>query len=277
MDNKTQIYNFFREKGLSDIAICGIMGNLQQESGLLSNNLQNTYNSSLGLSDSDYTNLVNIGSYTREQFITDNAAYGLGQWKVENRKAELYDFAMANGTTVDDLNMQLNFMWAEIEAEEGLIDELNSCTTVEDATYTFARDFEGCTANMSERQSYALGFAEEFITENNIETNALNIDFSEYGSLGQKIQNFINEDRSGNIILNNGDTLTIMNGANDFNLYINGLRIESENMESQLTDLYLSELNSEKTESMNLEKTTNDMLCVEDALRKIFSTNQISI
>lgn len=277
MDNKTQIYNFFNKKGLSDIAICGIMGNLHQESGLLSNNLQNTYNNSFELSDNDYTNLVNIGSYTREQFITDNAAYGLGQWKVENRKAELYDFAIANGTTVDDLNMQLNFMWSEMQAEEGLTNELNSCTSVEDATYIFAKNFEGCTANMSERQGYACSFAEEFITENNIKTNTLNIDFSEYGNFGQEIQNFINENKSGNIVLTNGDTLTVMNNANDFNLYINGLRIEPENIESQLTNLYLSELNSEKTDSINLEKTTNDMLCIEDALRKIFSTDQISI
>ena len=39
-ENQQKVYNFFKEKGLNDTAIAGIMGNLEQESGMMSNNLQ---------------------------------------------------------------------------------------------------------------------------------------------------------------------------------------------------------------------------------------------
>jgi hypothetical protein len=46
-----KIWKFFKDKGLNDFAIAGLMGNLYAESGLRSNNLQNTYEKSLGMTD----------------------------------------------------------------------------------------------------------------------------------------------------------------------------------------------------------------------------------
>jgi hypothetical protein len=60
------------------------MGNLDAESGLRSNNLQDTYSREFGLSDIQYTQKVDNGTYTN--FIKDGAGYGLAQWTYWSRK-----------------------------------------------------------------------------------------------------------------------------------------------------------------------------------------------
>jgi len=57
--------------------VAGLMGNLYAESGLRSNNLQNTYEKTLGMTDEKYTAMVDNGSYTN--FVHDSAGYGLAQ------------------------------------------------------------------------------------------------------------------------------------------------------------------------------------------------------
>ena len=78
MNNAEIIWKYFKEKKFSPYAIAGIMGNMQAESSLQTNNLQNTYNTSLGMSDEQYTKAVDNGTYTN--FIDDQAGYGLVQF-----------------------------------------------------------------------------------------------------------------------------------------------------------------------------------------------------
>ena len=51
--------------------VAGLMGNLYAESGLQPNNLQNSYEESLGYSDASYTQAVDSGSYSN--FTSDSA------------------------------------------------------------------------------------------------------------------------------------------------------------------------------------------------------------
>ena len=94
------IWDYLQTKGFSDYAIAGIMGNLYAESGLLSNNLQNQYNVSLGMSDEQYTQAVDNGSYTR--FVNDMAGYGLAQWTFWSRKQGLLNLAKQREKSVSD-------------------------------------------------------------------------------------------------------------------------------------------------------------------------------
>ena len=55
--------------------VAGVIGNMHAESSLRSNNLQNTYEKSLGLTDEQYTAAVDNGSYGN--FVHDSAGYGL--------------------------------------------------------------------------------------------------------------------------------------------------------------------------------------------------------
>ncbi len=114
MTDEQKIWFFFKDAGLSDYGVAGLMGNLFAESGLRANNLQNSFESRLGYSDTSYTAAVDNGTYTRDKFGTDGAGYGLAQWTFHTRKKGLYDFAQEEGTSIGDLTMQLKYLELEL-------------------------------------------------------------------------------------------------------------------------------------------------------------------
>lgn len=138
-DINRQIWDFLKSKGLTDYACAGVEGNLYCESGCRPNNLQNTYEKSLGLSDEEYTAQVDSGIYTN--FVHDSAGYGLAQWTFWSRKENLLNYARQRDTSIADLQMQLDFLWIEL-VNTTLIDKLNACTSVYDATKIFMCEFE---------------------------------------------------------------------------------------------------------------------------------------
>ena len=69
--NEEKIWNFLTSKGLNAYGVAGLMGNLYAESALNPQNLQNTYERKLGLTDAEYTAAVDAGTYTG--FVRDSA------------------------------------------------------------------------------------------------------------------------------------------------------------------------------------------------------------
>ena len=140
VDNAAVIWNFLKSKGLNDYAVAGIMGNLEKESGLDPCNLQNSYNKKLNISDADYTAVVDAGAYP--DFVTDKAGYGLVQWTYWSRKKALLDYAKAAGTSIGDLNMQLAFMWQELQGYRAVMTVLNSAASVREASDIVLHKYE---------------------------------------------------------------------------------------------------------------------------------------
>ena len=60
--NELVIHSYFKEKGLNEYGIAGLMGNLFAESGLNPKNLQNSYESVLGMNDNAYVTAVDNGT-----------------------------------------------------------------------------------------------------------------------------------------------------------------------------------------------------------------------
>ncbi len=113
--------------------VAGLMGNLFAESGLRPNNLQNSYEDSLGHSDGSYTEAVDSGSYTA--FATDSAGYGLAQWTSQDRKAAFLTFAGEQNCSIADLDMQLNFLCDELETKySDVLAVLKNATSVREAS-----------------------------------------------------------------------------------------------------------------------------------------------
>ena len=111
----------------------GLMGNLYAESGLKPNNLQNSYNKKLNITDEEYTALVDGGNYP--DFIADKAGYGLAQWTFWSRKQALLDFAKDRGVSVGNLQMQLDFMWKELnDVHPAVLIVLKEAKTVREAS-----------------------------------------------------------------------------------------------------------------------------------------------
>lgn len=135
MSDKQTIWNFLFSWLKNPFGAAGLMGNIRAESALRANNLQDRFNSSLGLSDEDYTKMVDNGSYSRTSFINDKAGYGLCQWTYWSRKRDLYDYLKKNGFSIGNLSGQLNFMKLEMETNyPTLVSSLKSAKNVLDAS-----------------------------------------------------------------------------------------------------------------------------------------------
>ena len=138
-DNKA-IIAYLKGKGFSIFGVYGTLANLIAECNLKSNNLQNTGNTKLNMSDAEYTAAVDNGTYT--EFATDSQGYGLCQWTFHTRKANLLAFAKSKAKTIADWKMQIDFMCKELEGYPKLLALLKSATSIREASDAFMCQFE---------------------------------------------------------------------------------------------------------------------------------------
>ena len=139
MTIEQKIWNFFKQEGLSDAAAAGIMGNLKKESGLQPNNLQDSYNKKLGLSDEEYTKRVDNGTYSN--FVHDAAGYGLAQWTFWSLKQDLLNTCKANKTSIADIDSQLEQIIKHLKSLN-IYNSIKSMTSVREASDLFMKKFE---------------------------------------------------------------------------------------------------------------------------------------
>lgn len=129
------------EKIGNAFGVAGLMGNLYAESGLRANNLQNSYERSLGYTDETYTAAVDSGAYTR--FVNDAAGYGLAQWTFSTRKAALLNYAHAQRKSIGDAEMQIDFLLKELtESYASVLAVLKAAKTVKEASDAVLTKFE---------------------------------------------------------------------------------------------------------------------------------------
>ena len=115
-----KIWVTLRTAGYSEEVVSAILGNIYEESRFQTNKIEDKYAigsySSLGHTSKSYTEAVNKGTYTKEQFISDNVGYGLLQWTLEGDKKNLYEIAVNSGKNIDDIEVQLQYLLIQLEA-----------------------------------------------------------------------------------------------------------------------------------------------------------------
>lgn len=132
--NEQTIYNYLTQTaGLNCAAACGILANIEAESAFRPNNLQNSYEKSLGYTDETYTAAVDSGAYSN--FVKDSAGYGLAQWTYWSRKQNLLNFAKSKGTSIGDILMQLEFFVQEIKGYTAVWNCLTSVANTAEGAY----------------------------------------------------------------------------------------------------------------------------------------------
>ncbi|HEY1954560.1 MAG TPA: phage tail tip lysozyme [Polyangiaceae bacterium] len=131
--NDKAAYDFFVGKGLTNFQAAGIVGNLDQESGVNPNSVQQ-----------------------------GGPGRGIAQWSAGGRwDTDSGDNAVAyaskQGQSVYSLTLQLDFIWYELTTFSGYgLSKLKATTNVTDATVVFQDDFEGCgQCIQSQRVAYA--------------------------------------------------------------------------------------------------------------------------
>lgn len=160
-----KIWNTLKTWIGNDYGVAGLMGNLYAESGLIPNNLQNTHEKSLGLSDAQYTSQVDNGKYTN--FVKDGAGYGLAQWTFWSRKQALKQFADGKQASIGNLNMQLDFLKKEIsENYASLLNTLKNAKSVSEASNavltTYERPADQGDSVKQKRTSYGQKFFDQY-------------------------------------------------------------------------------------------------------------------
>ena len=114
-DNEKAIWDRLYAAIQNPYGVAGVMGNMKAESNCRSNNLQNSYEKSLGMSDEQYTAVVDEGSYTN--FVKDKAGYGLVQWTYWSLKEGLLNYARSVGKSIGDRDMQVDYFLKEMSKD----------------------------------------------------------------------------------------------------------------------------------------------------------------
>ena len=159
MSAKT-IYDRLRSYGMTHAGACAMGGNIQAESGIRSNNVEDRS----GMSDAQYTAMVDAGGY---DFATDNGkhyGYGLCQWTLKSRKVELLQYAKNHGVSIADEDMQVDFAIHELKRDfSGLYKFLCSTDDMYAATDRICREFENpAVKNSAKRYEFAQEWDKEF-------------------------------------------------------------------------------------------------------------------
>lgn len=142
----------------------GLMGNLYAESALRPNNLQNTYERRLGMTDEVYTEAVDHGIY--QNFGDDRAGYGISQWTQEKRKKRLLAFARERGSSIGDLDMQLAFMQQEMRDSYRIVLEgLMYAKGVREASDLVLAKYENPTDQSDAVKEKRARYGEQFYAE----------------------------------------------------------------------------------------------------------------
>ena len=138
--NEEKIWNYLMSKFNNPYGVAGLMGNLYAESGFRPENLQNSYEKSLKLTDIEYTTKVDNGAYTN--FVKDKAGYGLAQWTYWSRKQNLLNFAKSKKKSIGDLEMQLDFLYQELQGYKSVFSTIQNAKTILEASNAVLLQFE---------------------------------------------------------------------------------------------------------------------------------------
>lgn len=144
--NEKIIWDYLKKQGFNDYGVAGILGNMHAESACSPINLQNSGNNRLNMSDREYTDAVDNGTY--RNFVKDSHGYGLCQWTYWSRKEALFKLAQSKGCSIGDINVQLEYLIKELR-QYGLLEKLKNAASVYEATKIFMLEFEK-PANQSE-------------------------------------------------------------------------------------------------------------------------------
>ena len=132
MNNKYFLWNFFHARIRNPYGVAGLMGNLQAESNIQSICLEGTFRKKLGLTSEEYTFAVDTKEY--ENFVNDNAGYGLAQWTYSKHKQQLLVCANKMGKSIGNFEMQCQFLWEDLNRFSSVLRVLQRATSVKEAS-----------------------------------------------------------------------------------------------------------------------------------------------
>ena len=162
-DTKAKVWDFFRKNtDMPDTGIAGILGNMRAESGVNPKNLQDSYESSLGYSDDEYTQAVDNGSYNN--FADDSAGYGLVQFTYNGYKQGLLDYAKQHHLSIGSEDAQLNYLYQSIK-DTDVWNSVKNASSAGDAAKQWMLKYERPADQSEAKQNARAEWGEEAYNE----------------------------------------------------------------------------------------------------------------
>lgn len=109
------IYQQLRKAGVTKEGACAVLANLQAESALRANNLQDVFNSRLGLSDEEFVRRVDGGDTAI--FFTKDLGFGIAQWTYQPRREKFLKFMQKKGCSIGNEKAQVEFLIKEFKED----------------------------------------------------------------------------------------------------------------------------------------------------------------
>lgn len=160
-DNEKAIWDRLYAALGNAYGVAGVMGNFKAESNCRANNLQNTYEKKLGMTDEQYTAAVDSGSYAN--FVHDSAGYGLYQATYWSIKERLLNYARAHGKSIGDRDMQVDqFIDMVKNSYTAVWKVLTTAKNVREASDAVLLKFERPADQSEAVQVKRAGYGEEF-------------------------------------------------------------------------------------------------------------------
>lgn len=97
--------------GMTKAGAAGATTNILHESGGRANNVEDTQNRKLGISDDEYVRQVDAGI---RDFLSPAGGFGLCQWTARDRRERFYKWIKQHGASIADENLQFQFMAKEM-------------------------------------------------------------------------------------------------------------------------------------------------------------------
>ena len=134
------IWDYLMKKIGNPYGVAGLMGNLYVESKLNSTCLQSSLAKKLGITGEEYAKRVDNKTYLN--FVNDSAGFGLGQWTHSSRKQALLNYAREHDASIGDLDMQLDYLWLELQTYTTVVNTLKSAKDVRTASDIVVKRYE---------------------------------------------------------------------------------------------------------------------------------------
>lgn len=168
-ENSKKIWDYLMTRIGNEYGVAGVLGNIQAESACMPNNLQQTFETKLGMTDESYTKAVDNGTYTN--FVNDSAGYGLVQWTFWSLKRDLLAYVQGKGKSIGDLDTQLEFLCKQLSEsyKSSVWDVLKSAKSIRQASdamlLKFERPADQSVAVQERRAAYGQEFYSKYATK----------------------------------------------------------------------------------------------------------------
>lgn len=182
----------------NEFGVAGLMGNIGAESAFRSDNLQDSGNRALSMTDEAYTAAVDDGTY--KAFATDRRGYGLCQWTSSGRKTALLQHSKEWGLSIGSEILQLTHLVCELTtAYRRVLTVLKNATSVKEASDYVVKRFE-CPKDQSNgalnaRCARGIAIYEQFVNKKEIKM-ITPVNYKQYGKYWKDLKYAVDGEKS---------------------------------------------------------------------------------